>query len=91
MIRTALQVLADATAPVKRSEVLRRVGERLEFTPYERAPFREDDPQPRWENHLTWASTDMKAAGWIDKTAAGWAITDMGRQALASHPEDGSA
>ncbi|QIK73879.1 AAA domain-containing protein [Propioniciclava coleopterorum] len=31
----------------------------------------------------------MRAVGWIDKTAAGWVITDAGRRALATHPNDG--
>ncbi|NLH68734.1 MAG: hypothetical protein GX454_00915 [Brooklawnia sp.] len=87
LIRTALQVLAETRFPIQRAEVLRRVGMRLEFTDYELEPFREGSSQSRWENHLSWASTDMKAAGWIDKTAAGWAITDAGREALVTHPD----
>lgn len=89
LIRTALEVLAEAGGPVQRSEVIARVAERLEFTPYELEPYRENSARPRWDNHLTWASTDMRAVGWIDKTAAGWVITGAGRRALADHPEDG--
>ena len=90
LIRAALQVLSETGAPIQRSDVLHAVGQRLEFTPYELAPYRDGSSQTRWENHLTWASTDMRAAGWIDKTAQGWVITDRGREALATHPEDGS-
>jgi len=89
LIRTALEVLAEAGGPVQRAEVMPRVAERLEFTPYELEPYRENSARPRWDNHLTWASTDMRAVGWIDKTAAGWVITDAGRRALATHTEDG--
>ena len=90
LIRAALQVLSETGAPIQRSDVLHAVGQRLEFRPYELAPYRDGSSQTRWENHLTWASTDMRAAGWIDKTAQGWVITDRGREALAIHPEDGS-
>lgn len=90
LIRTALSVLADAGTPLKRAEVMRRVKESLELTPYEEAPYREGSDEPRWENHLAWSSTDMRAAGWIDKTPAGWLITGAGRAALVEHPEDGA-
>ncbi|MFT3834582.1 MAG: AAA family ATPase [Micropruina sp.] len=87
LIRAALAVLDQAGGPLKRAEVMRRVAESVEMTSYESAPFRDDEPMPRWENHLTWASTDMRAAGWIDKTSVGWVLTDGGREALASHPD----
>ncbi|TBT95917.1 AAA family ATPase [Propioniciclava tarda] len=90
LIRAALQVLAEAGGPVPRADVIRLVEQRVQLTPYERAPFRTNDSLRRWENHLTWASTDMKAAGWIEKTPQGWLITDAGREALATHPEDGA-
>ncbi|MEE9964534.1 MAG: AAA family ATPase [Propionicimonas sp.] len=90
LIRTALKVLADAGVPLKRAEVMRRVSESLEFTSYELAAYRDGSDEPRWENHLAWGSTDMRAAGWIEKTPAGWAITDAGRTALSTHPEDGT-
>jgi 5-methylcytosine-specific restriction protein B len=90
LIRTALSVLADAGIPLKRAEVMRRVAESLELTAYEAAPYREGSDEPRWENHLAWSSTDMRAAGWIDKTPSGWLITPAGRAALAEHPEDGA-
>lgn len=89
IIHSALEVLAEDGGPVKRAEVLRRVGERVTFTPYEEAPFREGDSTTRWENHLSWYSTNMKMAGWITKSTPGWQITDAGREALASHPDDG--
>lgn len=90
LIRTALSVLAEAGSPLKRAEVMRRVEQSLELAPYELAPYREGSDEPRWENHLAWSSTDMRAAGWIDKTPAGWLITEAGRAALVEHPEDGA-
>lgn len=66
-----------------------RVGERLEgeLTDYEKETFRSGDITPRWANNLAWGSTDMAAAGWMTKTREGWAITEAGREALASHPD----
>lgn len=90
LIHAALKVLDEAGGPLKRAEVMRRVAESVELTPYELAPYREGDSEPRWENHLAWSSTDMRAAGWIDKTSAGWVLTAAGQAALAAHPENGA-
>jgi len=88
LYREALDVLA-AESPLRRGDVLARVGQRLshQLSDYERATFRAGDETRRWENNLTWGTTDMVAAGWMTKTREGWAITDGGREALASHPD----
>ncbi len=87
--RAALTVLQEHGGPVPRSDVMRRVGERLDgqFTDYESASSSDGKPMPRWQRRLAWTSTAMKGAGWIDKTPEGWLITDDGRAALASHPD----
>ena len=90
LIRALLQILADAGMPLKRGEAMRRVSQRIQLTPYELAPYSDRSEEPRWENHLAWASTDLKAANWLEKTPSGWLITDDGRVALANHPEDGT-
>ena len=42
----------------------------------------------RWRNLIGWGSTDLKAAGWLNKSGTGvWSITDAGRQALHDHPD----
>ncbi len=87
LIRAALQVLHNVGGPLRRGEVMSRVSELVEFTPYELAPYRDGDREPRWENHLAWSSSDMRAAGWIDKTAVGWVLTDAGQEALATYPD----
>ena len=87
LIRAALQVLDGAGGALRRAEVMRRVADAVELTPYELAPYDEGGKQPRWENHLAWSSTDMRAAGWIDKTSAGWVLTQAGRDALSTHPD----
>ncbi|MDN6566419.1 MAG: MGMT family protein, partial [Actinomyces sp.] len=89
LIRTALQVLADDGGRLPRAKVLARVRERVELTPYEAAFTKDSDTTCRAFTQLSWRSTDMKVAGWITKTNAGWEITEAGREALTSHPEDG--
>lgn len=85
-MRAALQVLDEAGGPLKRAEVMRRVAETVDLTPYELEPYREGERESRWQNHLAWSSTDMRAAGWIEKTPSGWVLTTAGRDALADHP-----
>lgn len=88
LLRGALEVLSQES-PLRRSEVLARVGDLLqdELSDYEKATFRERDETRRWENNLTWGTTDMAAAGWMTKQKGWWAITDAGRQALDTHPD----
>lgn len=89
LYRSLLEVLADHGNPLRRFEAYERVAERLEgqLTDYELATFRDSDDTTRWRHNLGWGTTDMVAAGWMTKTREGWAITDEGREALASHPD----
>ena len=88
LYRGVLEVLARES-PLRRSEVLARVGELLadQLSDYAKATFRSGDDTRRWENNLTWGTTDMVSAGWMTKGPVGWAITDEGRKALVSHPD----
>lgn len=83
MLYRAVEVLAEES-PLKRREALDRVGSRLadQFTDYEKATFRERDNTLRWENILSWETTAIRAAGWMNKEAGGWSITNAGRAAL---------
>ena len=89
LFRALLDVLAEAAAPVRRLDAYERVASRLDgqLTDYELATFRSADDLPRWRHNLGWGTTDMAAAGWMTKGREGWAITDAGREALASHPD----
>lgn len=88
-VHAALLTLDEVGLPVPRPDMLARVSARLDgvWTDYEAAPFRAGDPTPRWQNGFMWSSTDMRGAGWIDKTPAGWVLTDAGRAALTAHPD----
>ena len=89
LYRAALEVLSQQESPLRRGEVLSRVGDLLadQLSNYELATFRPGDETRRWENNLAWGITDMVAAGWMTKSRDGWAITDEGHEALASHPD----
>ena len=93
LFRTLLVVLDEAGGPVRRAEALVLVGKRLsgQLTDYELSTFREGDSRKRWENVLTWETLSMTAAGWLEKSQAGWRLTDAGLAALQTHPEDGVA
>ena len=87
LYRSLLEVLAEHGRPLRRYEAYERVAERLggQLTDYELATFRDTDDTTRWRHNLGWGTTDMVAAGWMTKSREGWAITDAGREALASH------
>lgn len=90
MIRALLQILAEKGTPVPRSEALDLLESRMKFSEYELAPRSSTSDEPRWRNHVSWSSTDLRAAGWIDKSRAGWQITGEGRRALETYPDDGT-
>lgn len=92
LFRALLQVLSEADEPLKRSEALNRVGERLsgQLTEYETSSISERNPRQRWRNVLTWETLGMEAAGWMEKTSSGWQITEDGRRALTAHAPDGT-
>ncbi|WP_416954970.1 AAA family ATPase [Nocardioides sp. T5] len=81
--RTALEVLRDHD-PRRRREVIDEIAARLELNEAELQ--RTKGGQPRYEPAITFGSTDMRAAGWIDKTEDGWTITDAGRRVLDTTP-----
>ena len=90
LYRAILDVLSEES-PLKRRAALDRVGTRLadQFTDWEKATFRERDDTLRWENILSWETTAIRVAGWMNKEAEGWSITDAGRAALATHTDEG--
>ncbi len=90
MIRALLQILAEKGTPVPRSEALDLLEPRVEFSAYELAPRSITSDEPRWRSHISWNSTDLRAVGWIEKTRDGWLITDEGRRALGTYPDDGT-
>ncbi len=85
----ALQTLDELGRAVPKAEVMGLVAERLAGQPteLESSPSRAGDPTPRWQIDLAWSSTNMKAAGWLEKTPDGWLLAEAGRRALAEHPD----
>jgi 5-methylcytosine-specific restriction protein B len=88
LLRECLQVMADADEPLHGKEVLARVDERVEFTPYEREPYN-DSGQLRWDNHLRWYTGDAATAGLMIKRDGSWSLTEAGEAALQAHDADG--
>ena len=63
MIRALLQILAEKGTPVPRSEALDLLESRMKVSEYELAPRSSTSDEPRWRNHVSWSSTDLRAAG----------------------------
>ena len=86
--RPILQILADAGGAANRSDVLRRVEERMRhvLTPadYTMIPSERD---LRWRTRAKWASNHLKNDGLLQKgePRGTWHITDAGRRYLAEH------
>ncbi|MEY8040047.1 AAA family ATPase [Saccharopolyspora cebuensis] len=81
LLRTCLEVLAEADEPLTASEVIERIEQRRTFTPYECASV-DKDGTPRWKNHLGWVSGDVATVGWMTKRNGRWALTEAGANAL---------
>jgi 5-methylcytosine-specific restriction protein B len=78
--RTVLEILTDKS-PQPRRKVLAAIPERIELTPHE-LEVTGKAKRPRYRAAITWGSVDMVAAGWLERTSGGWAITDEGRSVL---------
>ncbi len=86
--KTGLEVLRDASGPMKPRDVIPAVEARLagELTEYETEPNKTNG-EARWATGLSFGATDMTAAGWMTKNNPGWSITEAGVRALETHPE----
>lgn len=81
--RTVLEILRDRGRRTRR-EVVDEVAHRIDLNEAELQQTK--NGLPRYEPATAFGSTDMRAAGWLDKTAEGWVITDAGRQILETTP-----
>ncbi|MCK6211557.1 winged helix-turn-helix domain-containing protein [Georgenia sp. EYE_87] len=86
LLRTALEILAEANAPVPAGQVLAEVAKRVELTEFERSLNKSG--RPRVDTYVRFASGWLRAIGWIEKSDAGWRITDEGRTGLREHAAD---
>lgn len=84
--RRILELLAEQS-PIPRRQVLDKVAASGELTEYE-TQLAGQGRGPRWETFATFGSTEMRAAGWLEKQSEGWSITDAGRAALATYEGD---
>ncbi|WP_206171132.1 restriction endonuclease [Phragmitibacter flavus] len=83
-----LRALGDADGGVQQMELTRRVADGLMLTEEERKLTLPSGRQTVIHNRTGWAGWYMKQAGLLDNVKRGvWAITQDGRQLLASNPE----
>lgn len=87
LTRTIYQVLADASAPMRRGQVLQRVAESLALN--DRELSKNPSDQLRWHTAASAALSRSTSGGWLERDAGGgYSITDDGRDALASLAAD---
>jgi 5-methylcytosine-specific restriction protein B len=85
IVQALLQVLASASAPMPRGEVLTKIREVLPPNEFESQIMKSG--VDRFTNAASYHSIDLDKAGWLVKGKEGWLITDEGREALAHYTE----
>jgi 5-methylcytosine-specific restriction protein B len=87
LLRTALNVLEQASGPLPAAEVLAEVKRRLTLTEHELSE--NDSGSLRYDTFIRFATGWMKAIGWLDKDrSVGWQLTSEGRDAMARYSDD---
>jgi 5-methylcytosine-specific restriction protein B len=85
LLRTLLEVLRDADTRLPRKEVHAQVRDRVPYTEREKSLY--SSGQLRGDLYVGFRLGGLGTLGLVDKTKAGWGITDAGRQFLAEHPD----
>lgn len=85
LVRAAMDVLAEADAPVPAGDVVDQVATRLALTELETSL--NPSGSRRFDTFIRFASGWLKAISWIDKSAAGWSITAEGLAAVEQYPD----
>jgi 5-methylcytosine-specific restriction protein B len=88
LFKTMLEVLRDAGAPRRASDVVAEVRRRTPFTDYEMS--RTLTGKVRGDNAIRFSSSWARIAGWMTKATEGWQLTEAGLAALDRHrsPEE---
>ena len=86
LMHMVLRVLADNGGHVPRGDVLREIENRVDLTPWELERVGKHK-KPRWQGQVTWGSTDLNVAGWINKTHDGWVVTPSGVETIERFPD----
>jgi len=83
IVRAAMEELAVRSSPTPGAEIIAAVPRRLALTDWELG----ETPKGgvRYGVFLSFATTWLKVAGWVDKGKQGWLLTSAGRQAMATY------
>jgi len=80
--RLILQILTESREPIKKKEIVKKIGELVELTPhhFELTPKK---TRPRWEARVRWEISKMKRESLIKTVEKGlYIITEKGRNEL---------
>ena len=72
--------------PFVNSEAVEALAAELQLTKEERAKFSGSGKVPEFDNHIHWASGQLRMAELFSKEDGSYHITDRGRQVLANPP-----
>jgi restriction system protein len=78
-LRVAFKMMLDSAEAVPSGEVIRRVGETVPLTEYERGFY--TNGAVRFDKIIRFGSVDCVKAGWLVKAHGRWSVTDAGREA----------
>jgi restriction system protein len=85
-LHAALSVLKENGGEMKGRDVISSVGQRLQFTDWEKSPL-EKSGHVRWPAILHFYSIDAAKAGLLIKKRGTWYLTPEGAQAVSLSPE----
>lgn len=85
LVGTMLRILRDAPHPLQSTSAIQALAATLPLTEFELSA--NDSGVRRFETGVRFEISHARAIGWIEKSG-GWALTDAGRDALASASSD---
>jgi len=81
LLRTSMEILLDAGAPLSVQDVLREIPQQVTLTPYWLERYKSGST--RWEVAVRFITGNAATVGWITKTGR-WEVTEAGLDALGT-------
>jgi restriction system protein len=87
LLRAVFAILLEHPDGLPGREVLRQMQERLPPTEYEAGFHKTNQKDNRGAIATRWWTVDCVKAGWMEKPASGWKITDEGKRAYETYTD----
>jgi len=89
LLRAVFAILLEHPDGLPGREVLRQMQERFPPTEYEAGFYKTNQKDNRGAIATRWWTVDCVKAGWMEKPASGWRITDEGKRAYERYTDPG--